>query len=111
MKGEKDMYLVKTKNESIICNTAEEVKKYNKDEVINLFNLIEIDYNDVVSSGDIRDCIYSYLKGKQLYREEVVDVVSEKLGVKKNDVSKTITAMKKEKTIYVVEEFGWIGID
>lgn len=58
-----------------------------------------------------RNCIYNYLKGEQMEKDAIVDYVSKALDVKKNEVSKVITAMKKEKIIYVVEEFGWLGID
>lgn len=44
-------------------------------------------------------------------KDTIVNYVSESLDVKKNDVSKVITAMKKEKIIYVVKDFGWLGID
>ena len=41
----------------------------------------------------------------------MIEYVAEKLNVKKNEVSKVITAMKKEKIVYAVEDFGWLGID
>ena len=44
-------------------------------------------------------------------KDAIVDYVSETLDVKKKEVSKVINAMKKEKIIYVVEEFGWLGIN
>ena len=44
-------------------------------------------------------------------KEKILEYVSEKLGVKKNEVSKVVTAMKKENVIYVVEDDGWLGID
>ena len=64
-----------------------------------------------MSTADIRDCIYHYVKGDQIDKETVVNYVSETLGIRKSDVSKVITAMKKEKIIYVVRDMGWIGID
>ena len=105
------MYLVKTKKDYIICSSAEEVKKYNKSEIIELYTINRVDYDNVVSTGDIRDAIYSFLKGEQHEKDEVLEFISVNLNVKTSEVSKVITAMKKEKIIYVVEEFGWLGIN
>ena len=40
----------------------------------------------------------------------LVSYVSETLNVKKNEVSKVITEMKKEKIIYVEKDFGSLGM-
>ena len=105
------MYLVRTNNGDKYLDSANEVKKINKNEIIGIYTLVEVSYDSLVSTSDIRDCIYNYLKGEQMCKEDVLEYVSEKLNVKKNEVSKVITTMKKEKIIYVVEEFGWLGID
>lgn len=105
------MYLVETKNGNIKCNTVEEIKAFLKSEIINIYLLHEVNYDDHVSTADIRDCIYDYLKGKQKSKEDVLEYVSCALEIKKNEVSKVITAMKKEKIIYVVEFDGWLGIN
>lgn len=105
------MYLVKTNSGNKFLNSADEVKSINKNEIISIYTLTEVNYDSLVSTADIRDCIYNCLKGEQMSKEEVLEYVSEMLGVKKNEVSKVITAMKKEKIIYVVEDFGWLGIN
>lgn len=105
------MYLVETRKQTIKCNSADEVKRIPKSEVIALYGLNKISYDDLVSTSDIRDCIYEFLKDKQYSKEEVIESVSLTLDVKKADVSKVISQMKREKIIYTVKDFGWIGID
>lgn len=105
------MYLVKTTNGDKILNSADAVKSIKKEDIEKIYFLTEVNYNSVISNADIRDCIYSYLKGKQLSKETVVDYVASVLDVKKNEVSKVITAMKREKIIYVERDYGSIGID
>lgn len=106
------MYLVVTKsNEKIILNTAEEVKSINKEDISKIYALSEVDYKSIVSTSDIRDCIYDILKGKQMTKEEVIEIAQLRLGISKSNISKAITAMKKEKIIYVIDEFGWLGVD
>lgn len=105
------MYLIRMNDGDKIVETTNEVKDLDKNKIEKIYSLTEVDYDSIVSTSDIRDCIYNYLKGKQIAKEVVIDYVSEKLNIKKNDVSKVITAMKKEKNIYVVEDFGWLGID
>lgn len=106
------MYLVETKTGNIKCNTVEEVKKFSKSKVINIYYLMQVVYDDLVSTSDVRDCIYNYLKGKQMPKEDVLEYVSNILDINKKEVSQVITKMKKEKIIYaVVDLYGWIGIN
>ena len=106
------MYLVITKSDKkIICNTEDEVKSVDKKDVCKIYTMHETNYDDIISTGDIRKCIYNILKGKQLTKEEVLEDARDCLGIKKSEISKVINAMKKEKIIYVVDEFGWLGID
>ena len=105
------MYLVKTTNGDKIVESANEVKDINRNEVIEVFELIKMEYDSIISTSDIRDCIYSYLKNDQKSKEDVLGYVSKKLDAKKSEISKVITAMKKEKTIYVVEFDGYLGIN
>lgn len=105
------MYLVRTINGDKILESANEVKNIDKKDIVKIYSLSETDYDSLVSTADIRDCIYHYVKGDQIDKETVVNYVSETLGIRKSDVSKVITAMKKEKIIYVVRDMGWIGID
>ena len=105
------MYLIRMNDGDKIVETTNEVKDLGKNKIAKIYSLTEVDYDSLVSTSDIRDCIYNYLKGKQMDKDTIVNYVSETLDVKKNDVSKVITAMKKEKIIYVVKDFGWLGID
>lgn len=105
------MYLVRTKSGDKILETANEVKNINKSEIIQMYSLSEVEYDSIISDNDIMDCIYNCLKGDQKSKEDVLDFVSGTLDVKKSEVSKVITAMKKEKIIYTVADFGWIGIN
>lgn len=104
------MYLVKTINGDKIVETANEVKSLNKNEIKKIYLLTEMDYDSLVSTSDIRDCICTYLKGTNMAKDMLVSYVSETLNVKKNEVSKVITEMKKEKIIYVEKDFGSLGM-
>ena len=105
------MYLVKTNSGDKFLNSVNEVKSINKNEIIGVYTLVEVDYDSLISTSDIRECIYSYLKGSPAEKDNIIEYVSAKLDVKKNEVSKVITAMKKEKIIYVEKDFGWLGIN
>lgn len=105
------MYLIRMNDGDKIVETTNEVKDLGKNKIAKIYSLTEVDYDSLVSTSDIRDCIYNYLKGNQMDKDTIVNYVSETLDVKKNDVSKVITAMKKEKIIYVVKDIGWLGID
>ena len=105
------MYLVETNDSDKIVETVDEVKSLDRNKIIKIYSLTEVDYDSLVSTSDIRDCVYNFLKGTQAAKATVVDFVSTTLGVKKNEVSKVITVMKKENIIYVEESFGWLGID
>lgn len=105
------MYLVRMNDGDKIMETANEVKLLDENKILKIYSLSEVDYDSLIVTSDIRDCIYNYLKGNQINKETIVNYVSETLGIKKTEVSKTITAMKKDKIIYVVEEDGYLGID
>ena len=105
------MYLVKTNSGDKFLNSVNEVKSINKNEIIGVYTLVEVDYDFLISTSDIRECIYSYLKGSPAEKDNIIEYVSAKLDVKKNEVSKVITAMKKENIIYVEKDFGWLGIN
>ena len=105
------MYLVRMNDGDKIMETANEVKLLDENKILKIYSLSVVDYDSLIVTSDIRDCIYNYLKGNQINKETIVNYVSETLGIKKTEVSKTITAMKKDKIIYVVEEDGYLGID
>lgn len=105
------MYLARTTDGDKLLETANEIKSIPKNKIVKIYSLTEVDYDLLVSTADIRDCICSYLKNNQIDKDTVLSYVSERLDVKKSEVSKVITAMKKEKIIYVVKDFGWLGLD
>lgn len=106
------MYLVELKTgDNVECASIDDVKRYHASEVAAVYIMKQIDYDSLVSTQDIRECIYNYLKGSQLTKEDVLEYVCGKLSCKKSDVSKVITAMKRERIVYVVHEMGWLGID
>lgn len=106
------MYLVETKNDDVKCKDANEIKeRFFKSDVVKIYSLSEVAYDDLIATSDIRDSIYNYLKGEQKSKKDVIEYVSAILDVKKTEVSKVIASMKKEKIIYVVVDDGWLGID
>ena len=105
------MYLVKTNSGDKFLNSVNEVKSINKNEIIGVYTLVEVDYDSLISTSDIRECIYSYLKGSPAEKDNIIEYVSAKLDVKKNQVSTVITARKKGKILYAEKDFGWLGIN
>lgn len=103
------MYLVRTDNGNELVDTAEEIKALDRANIRKIYSLSEVDYDSLVSTSDIRDCIYNYLKGDQVDKDDVVNYVAETLNVKKKEVFKVITAMKKEKIICC--QGLWLGIN
>lgn len=77
------MYLVRTYNGDAVMETVEEIKLLDKATIRKIYSLSEVDYDSLVSTSDIRDCIYSLLKGDQVDRNEVINYVAEKLDIKK----------------------------
>lgn len=106
------MYLVQTiEGTDEVVTTADEVKKFGKNEVKRIYALSEVDYDDLVSTADIRDCICSYIiKERGASKDDVLNTVANILNVKKSEVSKVITMLKKEKILYVERDYGWLGI-
>ena len=72
------MYLVKTNSGDKFLNSANEVKSINKNEIIGVYTLVEMDYDSLISTSDIRECIYSYLKKDNI--KKYVQQFEEKTG-------------------------------
>ncbi len=71
------MYLVETKNGSTKCSDANEIKeKFYKSDIVRIYSLNEVDYDELIATSDIRDSIYKYLKGEQKSKEDVIEYVS-----------------------------------
>ena len=77
------MYLVRTTSGDKILETANEVKNLDKKDVLEVYLLTKVGYDNLVSTSDIRDCIYKYLKDNQDTKDAVVDFVSEVLDIKR----------------------------
>lgn len=71
------------------------------------------EYKDinVFADDNIRECIYETLKGEQMPKEKLLDIVYGKTNAKKCEISKIVTQMKREKIIYTVKDFEWLGIN
>ena len=54
------MYLVKTNSGDKFLNSVNEVKSINKNDIIGVYTLVEVDYDSLISTSDIRDCIYMW---------------------------------------------------
>ena len=66
------MYLVKTNSGDKFLNSVNEVKGINKNEIIGVYTLVEVDYDSLISTSDIRECIYSYLKGSPAEKDNII---------------------------------------
>ena len=85
------MWLIRTIHGDKILDSVDEIKNTNKKDVV---------------KKEIKKETFPF---KDILRNRTD--LSEVLDIKKADVSKVITSMKKEKIIYTVRDFGWIGID
>ncbi len=108
------MYLVETEDEAKICKTLKELKAIHKDKIVTIYSLTAVDYDAVILKETIQECIHNYLKGHQYPKQDVIEFVADTLGMKRAEVSKVITTMKKDKIIYTVKKDsvlqGCIGI-
>lgn len=102
------MYLLKNKDEKIIVDTVNDVKKFNLS-LYEVYCLGRVDPDELVSDADIMDEIINVLKGKQMTKNEVLDYVNCVIDVPKTKISKVITKMKKQKLIYDVNDWNYMG--
>lgn len=102
------MYLLLNNKEKIIVDTVQEIEKYNLN-FYKVYSIAPVDHSELVFDGEIRDKIYCVLKGNQMTKSELLEKVCDYLDAPKSKVSKVITKMKKEKLIYDVEDWNYLG--
>ncbi len=102
------MYLLLNSKEKIIVDTVQEIQKYDLNDY-KVYSLSLVDHSELITDGEIRDGICYILKGKQMTKNELLEKVYEYLEVPKAKISKVITKMKKEKLIYKVEDWDYLG--
>lgn len=102
------MYLLMSEREKIILETVKELEKYDL-ENYKVYTLSPVDSSELVTDGEIRDKICCVLKGNQMTKNEVMEEIAACLDIPKSKISKVITKMKKEKMIYDVNDWNYLG--
>lgn len=102
------MYLLLNDNEKIIINTTQELDNFQLDKY-KVYTLVLVDSSELISDGEIRDTICNVLKGNQMTKRELIDKVNFYLDIPESKISKVITKMKKEKIIYNIDDWDYMG--
>lgn len=102
------MYLLLSDNEKIVINTATELENFQLDKY-KVYTLVPIDSSELISDGEIRDTICNVLKGNQMTKRELIDKVNSYLDIPESKISKAITKMKKEKLLYNIDDWDYMG--
>lgn len=102
------MYLLLNDNEKIVINTTPELENFQINKY-NVYVLVPIDSSELISDGKIRDTICNVLKGNQMTKRELIDKVNLYLDIPESKISKVITKMKKEKIIYNIDDWDYMG--
>ena len=96
------MYLLMNDKEKIILDTIKEIDNYNVNNY-NVYSLVPVDVTDLISDGEIRDEI------SRILSEKLLQKVSVMLDIPQNRISKVITKMKKEGTIFILDDLDYMG--
>lgn len=102
------MYLLLNDNEKIVINTTPELENFQLDKY-KVYTLVPIDSSELISDGKIRDTICNVLKDNQMTKRELIDKVNLYLDIPESKISKVITKMKKEKIIYNIDDWNYMG--
>jgi EAL domain-containing protein (putative c-di-GMP-specific phosphodiesterase class I) len=102
------MYLLLNEKEKIVLNTVKEFAEYNLSNY-KVYSLAPVDYSILVNDGQIRDEISRILKKQEMTKDDLLQKVNERLEISKSRISKVITAMKKEGTIFVLDDLDYMG--
>lgn len=102
------MYLLLNDKEKIIVDTVKEIEKYNINDY-KVYSLGFVDSSELLTEKEVRDTICKILKGNEMTKDELIEKVVDYLEVKKSNVSKVITKMKKEKIIFDIDDFNQFG--
>lgn len=104
------MYLLLNDKEKIIVDTIQEIAtrgfKLNNYKV---YSLAPVEPSELIDDGQIRDIICRILKGNQMTKSELIETVTINIDVSKPKISKVITKMKREKVIYDVDDWNYLG--
>lgn len=104
------MYLLLNGEEKIIVNTIQEMNTIGIDfKKYKIYSLASVDPSELVNDGQIRDTICHFLKGDQITKKELIEKVVNTMDIQKSKVSKVIAKMKKEKVIYDVDDWNYLG--
>ena len=102
------MYLLLNDNEKIIINTTQELGNFQLDKY-KVYTLVPMDASELINDGEIRDAICSVLKGEQMTKRELIEQIYHYIDIPESKISKVITKMKKEKVIYNVDDWNYMG--
>lgn len=102
------MYLLMNEKEKIVLNTIEEFGGYNLNNY-KVYCLVPVDQADLVNDGQIRDAISRVLKGNEITKDELIERVNYQLDIPKTRISKVITKMKRERTIFTLDDLDYMG--
>ena len=104
------MYLLLSDKDKIILDTVQELEMggFQLDKY-KIYNLSPIDPSELINDGQIRDMVCHILRGDQMSKNELIEKVITNIDIPKSKVSKVITKMKKEKVIYDIEDWNYIG--
>lgn len=102
------MYLLMNDKEKIILDTIKEIANYNVNNY-NVYSLVPVDATDLIGDGEIRDEISRILSGKEMTKEKLLQKVRVMLDIPPNRISKVITKMKKEGTIFILDDLDYMG--
>lgn len=104
------MYLLLNDKEKIIVDTVQELatRGFQLDEY-KIYSLSPVESSELIDDGQIRDAICYVLKGSQMTKSELIETVNINIDVSKPKISKVITKMKREKVIYDVDDWNYLG--
>lgn len=102
------MYLLLNNKERIVVDTAQQLEKFQLNKYT-VYSLVPVEASELINDGEIRDVICCILKGNQMTKNDLIEMVIRNIDVAKSRVSKIITKMKKEKLIYDVDDWNYLG--
>ncbi len=104
------MYLLLNDKEKIIVDTVQELatRGLQLDEY-KIYSLSPVESSELIDDGQIRDAICYVLKDNQMTKSELIETVNINIDVSKSKISKVITKMKREKVIYNVDDWNYLG--
>lgn len=102
------MYLLLNNDEKIIVDTVKELENFQLNKYT-VYSLAPVDSSELINDGEIRDEICDILKGEQMTKNELIEKLMISFDIPKSRLSKVITKMKREKLIYDVDDWNYMG--